>query len=100
MRHFLTNEEVECEISQLTSNPDVRLARAEARLKYKRRQHLYALRNLAKRGAQLREKGYTQENIREMADRFDDKNELELPYLDEERSKKNVTRKNTTGTRP
>ena len=79
MRHNLTDEEVEREIVRLTSDPDVRLARAEIRLKYKRRQQLYALRNLAKRGALLREKGYTQENLREMADWIDDKIESETP---------------------
>lgn len=57
------DEEVEQEIELLRLNPDVQLARLELRLKYKRRQRLYALRNLAKRGKELRERGYTYENL-------------------------------------
>lgn len=57
------DEEVEQEIELLRLNPDVQLARLELRLKYKRRQRLYALRNLAKRGKELREQGYTYENL-------------------------------------
>lgn len=59
----ITDKEVEQEIELLRLNPDVQLARLELRLKYKRRQHLYALRNLAKRGKELREQGYTYENL-------------------------------------
>lgn len=59
----ITDEEVEQEIELLRLHPDVQLARLELRLKYKRRQRLYALRNLAKRGKELREQGYTYENL-------------------------------------
>lgn len=59
----ITDKEVEQEIELLRLNPDVQLARLELRLKYKRRQRLYALRNLAKRGKELRERGYTYENL-------------------------------------
>ena len=59
----ITDDEVEQEIELLRLHPDVQLARLELRLKYKRRQHLYALRNLAKRGKELREQGYTYENL-------------------------------------
>lgn len=60
---LITDEEVEQEIELLRLHPDVQLARLELRLKYKRRQRLYALRNLAKRGKELREQGYTYENL-------------------------------------
>ena len=43
---WLTDEEVEKEIERLTASPAVALARREARLKYKRRQVLYNLRDL------------------------------------------------------
>jgi hypothetical protein len=42
------------------------LARREVRLRYKRRQALYQLRNLEKRGAELAEAGITYENIEKM----------------------------------
>ena len=52
-REFLTDEEVESEITRLTVTPEVKLARREQRLKYKRRQQLYLLRALEKRGKEL-----------------------------------------------
>ena len=60
---FLTDEDVEREIARLTESDFVRLARKELRLKYKRRQALYQLRNLEKRGKQLAQAGITYENI-------------------------------------
>lgn len=65
-RNWLTDEDVELEIARLSKSENVKLARAEIRLKYKRRQALYQLRNLEKRGAELREAGITYENIEKM----------------------------------
>lgn len=65
-REFLTDAEVELEIARLTELPEVKLARREARLKYKRRQQLYQLRALEKRGKELKAAGITIENIDEM----------------------------------
>lgn len=65
-REFLTDEAVEREIAKLTVSEEVRLARRELRLKYKRRQMLYNLRNLAKRGKELMSAGITSENIEAM----------------------------------
>lgn len=58
---FLTDEEVEREIERLNSSEMVALARREARLKYKRRQYLYQLRDLEKKGKALLEAGITRE---------------------------------------
>ena len=58
---FLTDEEVEREIERLNSSELVALARREARLKYKRRQFLYQLRDLEKKGKALVEAGITRE---------------------------------------
>lgn len=58
---FLTDEEVEREIERLNSSEMVALARREARLKYKRRQYLYQLRDLEKKGKALIEAGITRE---------------------------------------
>ena len=59
MRSELTDDEVEREIEELEQSELVKLARKEARLKYARRQRLYNLRNLQKRGQQLKEAGVT-----------------------------------------
>lgn len=64
--NWLTDEEVEKEIEELTKSPYVKLARKEVRLKYKRRQKLYQLRNLEKRGKHLEAEGITLETIEDL----------------------------------
>ncbi|MBR5874501.1 MAG: hypothetical protein IKY90_07215 [Oscillospiraceae bacterium] len=61
--NWLTDEAVEAEIARLQQSEFVKLARKEMRLKYKRRQALYQLRNLDKRGKELAKAGITPENI-------------------------------------
>ncbi|HCP50972.1 MAG TPA: hypothetical protein DIT79_00965 [Ruminococcaceae bacterium] len=56
---FLTDEQVESEIARLTKTDAVKLARREQRVKYRRRQVLYSLRALEKRGKQLIAQGVT-----------------------------------------
>ena len=58
---FLTDEEVEEEIERLSNSEAVALARREARLRYKRRQFLYQLRDLEKKGQALLNAGITRE---------------------------------------
>ena len=58
---FLSDEEVEQEIERLNNSEMVALARREARLKYKRRQYLYQLRDLEKKGKALMQAGITRE---------------------------------------
>ena len=65
-KDWLTDEQVEQEIESLRTSPMVQLARKEEHLKYKRRQALYQLRNLEKRGCKLAEKGITMDNIEVM----------------------------------
>lgn len=62
-KEFLTDEEVEAEIERLRESELVKLARRELRIKYKRRQFLYQLRNLEKRGKQLEADGVTLDNL-------------------------------------
>ena len=64
--NWLTDEAVELEIAKLQNSDFVKLARKEVRLKYKRRQELYQLRNLEKRGKELAKAGITPENIEAM----------------------------------
>lgn len=56
---FLTDEQVESEIARLMKTDAVKLARREQRVKYRRRQVLYSLRALEKRGKQLMAQGVT-----------------------------------------
>jgi hypothetical protein len=58
--------QVESEIERLRDDPNVRLARKELRIQYKRRQVLYNLRNLEKRGRELAKLGYTCDNIEDI----------------------------------
>ena len=60
-KEFLTDEQVEQEIERLSASPLVALARREQRLKYRRRQYLYQLRDLEKKGRALQEAGITME---------------------------------------
>ena len=57
----LTDEQVEAEIERLNASEAVALARREARLKYRRRQYLYQLRDLEKKGKALLDAGITRE---------------------------------------
>ena len=59
--NWLTDEEVEREIEKLNASEAVALARREQRLKYKRRQYLYQLRDLEKKGKALLAAGITRE---------------------------------------
>lgn len=57
----LTDEEVEAEIARLNESEAVALARYEQRLKYRRRQYLYQLRDYEKKGKELIAAGMTRE---------------------------------------
>jgi hypothetical protein len=59
----LTDEQVELEIKRLTNSEEVKLARAEQRAKYQRRQYMYQLRAMHKRGAYLMSQGIEEDNI-------------------------------------
>lgn len=57
----LTDEEVEAEIERLNASEAVALARYEQRLKYRRRQYLYQLRNYEEKGKALIAAGITRD---------------------------------------
>ena len=70
----LTDEQVEKEIERLTQSPLVALARKEQRVRYRRRQYLYQLRDLEKKGKALQMAGITMDvlnGLSEMED-YDD----------------------------
>lgn len=62
----LTDMQVEKEIERLTKSDAVKLARQEHRIKYRRRQYLYQLRDLEKRGIQLQKAGITKAELDRM----------------------------------
>lgn len=65
-KHGLTDKEVEQEIERLKNSPYVKLAKAEERLKYRRRQYLYGLRQYEKKGKEMAESGITEEMLETM----------------------------------
>ena len=69
---FLTDEMVDEEIQRLNASSYVKLARAENRMKYRKRQYLYTLRQLDKRGRELEKQGFTLENIAALAYEVED----------------------------
>lgn len=66
-KDWLTDEEVEKEIEKLLKSPHVKLAKKEQRLRYKRRQYLYCLRNFEKKGKELEKAGVTMEMLENLA---------------------------------
>ena len=74
----LTDEEVEAEIARLNASEAVALARRELRLKYRRRQRLYQLRDLEKKGKALMEAGITREILDAMYS--DDEEVIEIDF--------------------
>ena len=60
-KYRLSDEEVEREIERLNASEAVALARREERLRYRRRQYLYKLRDLEKRGFALLAAGFAGE---------------------------------------
>ena len=64
----LTDEQVEQEIARLTASPLVALARRENRIRYRRRQYLYQLRDLEKKGRALQEAGITMDVLNGFGD--------------------------------
>ena len=64
-REYLTDEQVEVEIGRLVNSEDVKLAKKEQAIKNRRRQYMYTLRQLEKRGKTLAGMGVTLDNIEE-----------------------------------
>jgi len=62
-KDILTDDEVEREIARLLDSPYVKLAKQEERIRYRRRQYLYNLRAMEKKGRKLEEAGLTLEML-------------------------------------
>lgn len=76
MAHInLTDEQVEHEIFRLQQSQYVKLAEKERRVRNRRRQYLYHLRQLEKKGKELSSSGFTMDNLDDL---------LDTPLMDEE----------------
>jgi hypothetical protein len=62
-KDFLTDEQVEKEIEKLLKSPLVKLAKKDERIRYKRRQYLYGLRQYEKKGKELAKAGITMDML-------------------------------------
>ena len=60
-----TDEEVEIEIHRLYNSEEVKLAKKEQNIKYRRRQQMWNLQFMEKRGRQLMDMGIDFDNIEE-----------------------------------
>lgn len=69
---FKTDEEVEEEIARLLKSPLVKLAKKEQEARYRRRQYMYQLRWMEKRGRQLEAEGMTMDKLRELGEECPD----------------------------
>ena len=63
MKEILSDEQVEIEIARLLASEEVQLAKKETQIKNRRRQYMYSLRTMEKRGKQLKAEGITLENM-------------------------------------
>lgn len=62
-KNILTDEQAEKEIERLQKSPDVKLAKREERIRYRRRQYLYCLRIYEKKGKELAAAGITMDML-------------------------------------
>ena len=63
---YLTDDQVEAEITRLRDSDDVKLAQRYEAVRNARRQYLYRLRGQEKVGKELAAAGYTLENVTDM----------------------------------
>ena len=62
-REILTDEQVDQEIERLLNSEDVKLAKREQQIRNRRRQYMYQLRWLEKRGQVLKELGVSMHTL-------------------------------------
>lgn len=69
-RDYLSDDQVEREIARLQESHYVKLANKEHRVRTRRRQYLYSLRQLEKKGKELAAAGFTMENLDDLMEEF------------------------------
>lgn len=65
-KNRMTDDQVEREIEMLKNSPDVKLYKKYEYARNYRRQYLYALRSMEKKGKELRANGLTEDNLEKM----------------------------------
>lgn len=70
MKKSLTIEELDLEIARLSASLEVKIAKKEQQIRYRKQQRLFSLQNLAKRGRELMDAGITLDDLREMDESF------------------------------
>ena len=65
-REWLTDAQVDAEIDRLLKSPHVHLAKKDQQIRNRKRQYMYNLRSLEKKGKELASMGVTIENLMEM----------------------------------
>ena len=68
----VTDEQVEKEIERMKQTPEVKLAKKDEQIRYRRRQYLYCLRQYEKKGKALMEAGITMEMLEKMDNESED----------------------------
>ena len=63
MSEPMTDQMVEAEIARLLESPYVKMAKKEERIRNRRRQYMYSLRSMERRGMALAEAGITLEML-------------------------------------
>ena len=71
-KDWLTDEQVEKEIERLKQTPEVKLAKKDEQIRYRRRQYLYCLRQYEKKGKALMDAGITMEMLEKMDNESED----------------------------
>lgn len=71
-KDWLTDEQVELEIQRLKQTPEVKLAKKDEQIRYRRRQYLYCLRQYEKKGKALMDAGITMEMLEKMDNEGED----------------------------
>jgi hypothetical protein len=62
-KEIMTDEQVEIEIARLLNSEEVKLSKLETRIKNKRRQYMWSLRTMERRGRELMAMGITLDNL-------------------------------------
>ena len=74
-KELFTDAQVDAEITRLLNSPAVKLAKKDEQIRNRKRQYMYCLRSLEKKGLVLAERGVTIESLLEEDRRIRDEEE-------------------------
>lgn len=81
-KELFTDAQVDAEITRLLNSPAVKLAKKDEQIRNRKRQYMYCLRSLEKKGLVLAERGVTIESLLEEDRRIRDEEEGTVFYDD------------------